>query len=233
MNLSDGLSKGLRIQRSQEACLPFRLCLKAPLAVSSGRVSWLWDRAGSEAGIRNIPDSHTPLFTPLSMSELEGATVQAGILGLSWHPLCCSNTWYHCYVSNISQARNLRLMEEVNFLSWFLLFFWGGGKNLLLPSLMGQKSSPFGVEERAICLTTLEWLPPPPAHSALFRKRWGLRKDLHGKMGGGAPQALPGEVPAPTWAPTHVSQGQVPLVTRAVDLTRPPWITQSTEPCLS
>ena len=128
MNLSDGLSKGLRIQRSQEACLPFRLCLKAPLAVSSGRVSWLWDRAGSEAGIRNIPDSHTPLFTPLSMSELEGATVQAGILGLSWHPLCCSNTCYHCYVSNISQARNLRLMEEVNFLSWFLLFFWGGAK---------------------------------------------------------------------------------------------------------
>lgn len=43
---------------------------------------------------------------------------------------------------------------------------------MLLPSLKGQKSSPLGVEEeRAVCLTILEWRsPPPPAQSALFRK---------------------------------------------------------------
>lgn len=55
----------------------------------------------------------TASSTPFYAGTL-GTKSQAGISGLLI--LCCSNKYYHCYMSDVSQARIMQASEEVHFM---------------------------------------------------------------------------------------------------------------------
>lgn len=108
---------------------------------------------GLEAGIRrNTPDSHTALLLPFfRCQKSRGPNPRLAFLVFPWNSLCCSKKLYHCYISDISQARNMQPREEVHLVFWFLFFFWQK-LVVLIPARTELKSTWCGAGRGSFCL---------------------------------------------------------------------------------